>query len=68
MVKDAFLTGNIYVKNGGMQWRPLLNVEDAASAYIRCLETPIYNVKGETFNVGSSNQNYRIIDIAKIIQ
>jgi len=50
---------------GGSQWRPWLDVEDAAEAYINCLETPIEKVKGEIFNVLS--ENYKIIEVGKII-
>jgi len=44
-----------------------LHVEDAADAYIRCLEAPISRVRGEIFNVGSDKQNYQILQIAKIV-
>lgn len=53
---------------GGEQWRPFMHVEDAAEAYIKCLEIPINMVKGEIFNVGSNNQNYQIKDIGEIIK
>jgi nucleoside-diphosphate-sugar epimerase len=52
---------------GGEQWRPNIHVDDSAEAYIKCLELPINKIKGEIFNVGSNNQNYKIIDIGKII-
>lgn len=53
---------------GGDQWRPLLNVEDAADAYIRCLETPIEKIKGEIFNVGSDGQNHQIKDLGNFVK
>jgi len=53
---------------GGDQWRPLLNVEDAAEAYIRCLEAPIEKIRGQIFNVGSNEQNYQIKDLAQIVK
>ncbi|MEW6679863.1 MAG: NAD-dependent epimerase/dehydratase family protein [bacterium] len=68
MTKDAVVNGKILVHGGGKQWRPLLNVEDAAEAYIRCLLAPLAKIKGQVFNVGSSQQNYRIIDIAKEVK
>lgn len=67
MTKTALQTGNIYIHGGGKQWRPLLHVEDAADAYIGCLKAPIESVRGEVFNIGSSGQNYQIIDIARIV-
>jgi len=53
---------------GGNQWRPLLHVDDAAEAFIRCLETPIKEVKGQIFNVGSNQQNYKILELGTILQ
>jgi nucleoside-diphosphate-sugar epimerase len=50
---------------GGEQWRPWLDVEDAAEAYINCLEAPIDKVGGEIFNILS--ENHRIIEVGKII-
>ncbi|MCI0550365.1 MAG: NAD-dependent epimerase/dehydratase family protein, partial [Anaerolineae bacterium] len=52
---------------GGRQWRPLLSVDDAADAYIQCLEADIDDVGNQVFNVGSNDQNYQIDDIAHII-
>ena len=51
---------------GGDQWRPWLHVEDAAKAYINCLEAPIEKIGGEIFNVLS--ENYKIIEIGRIIK
>ncbi len=53
---------------GGDQWRPLLNVEDAADAYIKCLEAPLSKVSGEIFNVGSEEQNYQISTLGAMIK
>lgn len=53
---------------GGDQWRPLLHVADAAEAFIRCLEAPIEKVRGQVFNVGSNQQNYRILELGPILQ
>lgn len=52
---------------GGKQYRPLVHVADAASAFVACLEAPLSKVKGEIFNVGSNDQNYMILDLGKII-
>lgn len=68
MTKTAVVDGKIYVHGGGKQWRPLLNTEDAALAYLNCIRAPLTAIKGEIFNVGSSQQNYQIIDIAKQVQ
>lgn len=51
---------------GGTQWRPLLHIDDAAQAFISCLEAPLEDVRGQVFNVGSSQENYQIKTLAEI--
>ena len=68
MTKTAVTAKKIMVNGGGRQWRPLLNVCDAAEAYIKCLEAPIKTIKGQIYNVGSSRHNYQIIDIAQEVK
>jgi nucleoside-diphosphate-sugar epimerase len=53
---------------GGKQWRPNVHVEDAAEASIMLLEAPASHVNGETFNVGSNEQNYRINELGDIVR
>jgi nucleoside-diphosphate-sugar epimerase len=53
---------------GGDQYRPNVHVADAAQAYVDCLETPIETVSGETYNVGSNEQNYRILEVGEIVE
>lgn len=52
---------------GGEQYRPLVHVRDASQAYIDCLETPISDVTGKVFNVGSDEQNYKIKEVGEMI-
>lgn len=53
--------------NGGKQWRPFVHVEDAADAFVKTLQAPLLAVKGEVFNVGCDDENYRIADIGDIV-
>ncbi len=53
---------------GGEQWRPFLDVEDAAEAYIKCLESPISKIKGTIFNIGGNNNNHKLIEIGEKIK
>src|ERR1039458_3434398 len=39
-VKDAFLKGAMTLHYGGQMWRPLVDVRDAARAYVMALEAP----------------------------
>ena len=54
-VKDALTGAGLSLYSGGEMWRPLLDVRDAARAYIACLEAEEDTVKGEVFNVCHSN-------------
>jgi len=61
-VKDALSKGYITIHYGGEMWRPLVDVRDAARAYIAALRGDEKLVKGEIFNV--SYQNMRISELA----
>ncbi|NUB93998.1 NAD-dependent epimerase/dehydratase family protein [Haloterrigena sp. SYSU A121-1] len=53
---------------GGDQYRPNVHVADAARAYVECLAAPIEDVGDAVFNVGSNEQNYRIDELATIVE
>ncbi len=53
---------------GGEQWRPFVHVQDVAHAFVLAVEAPGKIVDKEIFNVGSSDSNYQIQDIASIIE
>ena len=61
-VKDALKTGKITIHNGGELWRPMLEINDAARAYIACIQAKAPKVRGEIFNV--AYKNFRVSEIA----
>lgn len=61
-IKDALSRGVITLFYGGEMWRPLLDVRDAARAYITCLEADEALVRAQIFNVAF--QNVRISELA----
>jgi len=61
-VKCALTTGVLTLHYGGEMWRPLVDVRDAARAYIACLQVEESMVSGQIFNV--SQVNYRISELA----
>ena len=61
-VKGALSQGYITLHYGGEMWRPLVDVRDAARAYIAVLRADESVVNGEIFNV--SFQNMRISELA----
>lgn len=57
----------IYLKSDGSPWRPIVHIEDISRAFIAALEAPESAVFNEAFNVGQTEHNYRIRDIAAIV-
>ena len=64
----AWLTGQVFLKSDGSAWRPLVHIEDIARAYLVLLEAPREKVHNEAFNVGRSEENYQIRDIARMVE
>jgi nucleoside-diphosphate-sugar epimerase len=64
----ALTTGRVFMKSDGTPWRPLLHVEDMSRAFLAALEAPRDAVYNEAFNVGRQGENYRIKQIAEIVQ
>lgn len=63
----AFLSGSVRLNSDGSAWRPLVHIRDIAQAFARTLAAPVEQVNGAIFNVGSEDQNYRIIDVARAV-
>ncbi|MBK8200006.1 MAG: NAD(P)-dependent oxidoreductase [Acidobacteria bacterium] len=64
----AVATGEVRLKSDGQSWRPIVHVEDIARAYVAILEADRADIHNEAFNVGSTTENYRIRDIAHLVQ
>lgn len=52
----------------GQQWRPFIHVRDVVEAIVVALKAPARVVSGEIFNVGDSQLNYTLQEIAQIVQ
>jgi nucleoside-diphosphate-sugar epimerase len=63
----AWTTGEIAMTSDGTPWRPLVHALDIGLAIALTLEAPRERVHGQVLNVGDSNQNYRVRDIAEIV-
>jgi len=63
----AWTTGEIAMTSDGSPWRPLVHVEDICRAILCALEAPSKAIAGEIFNVGATEENYRVRDIADIV-
>lgn len=68
LVAWAHTTGRVYLKSDGRSLRPFVHVEDIARAYVALLHAPRARVHNRVFNVGRSEENYRIRDLADIVR
>lgn len=67
LVAWAVTERRIYLKSDGSPWRPIVHIEDISRAFIAALEAPEAVVHNQAFNVGQTEHNYRIRDIAAIV-
>lgn len=61
----AVAEGEVLLRSDGSPWRPLVHVEDVADAFVAVLEAERGLVHGEVFNVGRSQENYRVREVAE---
>jgi nucleoside-diphosphate-sugar epimerase len=64
----AFTTHHVYLKSDGSPWRPIVHVQDIASAYVAALEADRHLVHNEAFNVGLTTENYQIRELAECVR
>ncbi|MEY4551542.1 MAG: hypothetical protein RL685_7737 [Pseudomonadota bacterium] len=64
----ALTTGKVFMKSDGTPWRPLLHVMDMSRAFLAALEAPRDAVFNQAFNVGRPGENYRVKQVAEIVQ
>lgn len=64
----ALATGEVFLKSDGTPWRPIVHVRDISRAFIAILEADRDRVHDEAFNVGRTDENYQIREIAEVIR
>jgi len=64
----AYTTGKVVIQSDGTPWRPLVHIRDISRAFLAVLEAPREAIHNQAFNVGSSDENYQIRDVAAIVQ
>jgi nucleoside-diphosphate-sugar epimerase len=64
----AVATHKVLIKSDGTPWRPIVHVEDICRAFIAGLEAPRDAIHAEAFNVGRSEENYRVRELAEIVR
>lgn len=68
LVGIAFTTGEVLIQSDGTPWRPLVHIEDIARAFLAVLEASRELVHNESFNVGRSEENYRVRDLGALVE
>jgi len=68
LVGWAFATGRVLIKSDGTPWRPIVHIEDISRAFLAVLEAPRELVHNQAFNVGATEENYRVRELAEIVR
>jgi nucleoside-diphosphate-sugar epimerase len=68
LVGWAYASGKVLLKSDGTAWRPIVHIEDISGAFIAVLAAPPESVRALALNIGRTDQNYRIRDLAEIVR
>jgi len=63
----AWTTHEVKLTSDGTPWRPLVHALDIVRAVIAVLEAPTDAVHNQVFNVGDTDHNYRVREVAEIV-
>jgi nucleoside-diphosphate-sugar epimerase len=64
----AFTTGRVLIMSDGTPWRPVVHIEDIARAFLAALEAPLELVHDEAFNVGRTEENFQVHELADLVE
>jgi nucleoside-diphosphate-sugar epimerase len=67
LVASAYTQGRVYIKSDGTPWRPIIHIRDMIGAALAALEAPREAVHNHVFNVGLTEENFRIREVATIV-
>jgi nucleoside-diphosphate-sugar epimerase len=68
LVAWAYTTGIVLLKSDGTAWRPIVHVQDISRAFIAVLNSSCELIHNQTFNVGMTEENYRVRELAEIVK
>lgn len=57
----------IEMMSDGSPWRPIVHIEDICEAMRCAAEAPTETVNGQVFNVGRTDENFRVREIARTV-
>jgi nucleoside-diphosphate-sugar epimerase len=67
LVAWAYTKGKVHIKSDGTPWRPIVHIRDIIAATLSVLDAPREVVHNQVFNVGRTDENYRISELAMIV-
>lgn len=67
LVAWAVTQNVVHMKSDGTPWRPIVHVRDISSAFLAALEAPSERIHNQAFNVGQTEHNYQIRQIAEVV-
>lgn len=68
LMASAVTSGRIVMKSDGTPWRPIVHVEDVSRAFLAVLEAPCEVIHNQAFNIGLTQENYRIRELGEIVK
>jgi nucleoside-diphosphate-sugar epimerase len=68
LVAWAYTTQKVMLKSDGTAWRPIVHIQDITQAFLAALTAPRDLIHGEILNVGQTDENYRVRDLANIVK
>lgn len=68
LVAWAYAKGRVHIKSDGTPWRPIVHVEDISRAFLCVLAAPREVIHNQALNVGQTEENYRIRELAAIVR
>jgi nucleoside-diphosphate-sugar epimerase len=68
LVAYAVTTGDMLIKSDHSPWRPLVHVEDICRAFMAALEAARPRIHNQAFNVGLSDENFRVGEVAAMVE
>jgi len=68
LVAWAYAKGRVHIKSDGTPWRPIVHIEDISRAFLAALAAPREAIHNQALNVGQTEENYRIRELAGIVQ
>jgi nucleoside-diphosphate-sugar epimerase len=66
LIATAVTTGKVVVHSDGKPWRPVIQVQDVARAFMTVLQAPVEKVHNQAFNTGANELNHQIRELAEI--